>query len=145
MTWSVLPHRFGFHQPPFNSVDHLHLHCFALPFMPRYTNILHILLSHRLKLQKYDFLFLSHIVTKQMESRQVHVFGTFRWFYWSTETSGEDKASFFKSLTKTNLFNFIAVLKLAPKLFFFCWHVCYKMPHIIVGFVCKKDVLCYLM
>ncbi|XP_056851372.1 bifunctional adenosine 5'-phosphosulfate phosphorylase/adenylylsulfatase HINT4-like isoform X2 [Raphanus sativus] len=28
--------RFGFHQPPFNSVDHLHLHCFALPFMPRW-------------------------------------------------------------------------------------------------------------
>uniref|UniRef100_A0A1J3DLM1 Histidine triad nucleotide-binding protein 3 n=1 Tax=Noccaea caerulescens TaxID=107243 RepID=A0A1J3DLM1_NOCCA len=28
-------HRFGFHQPPFNSVDHLHLHCFALPFTPR--------------------------------------------------------------------------------------------------------------
>jgi len=29
-------HRFGFHQPPFNSVDHLHLHCFALPYVPRY-------------------------------------------------------------------------------------------------------------
>ncbi|CAN1748191.1 Probable aspartyl protease At4g16563 [Linum perenne] len=27
-------HRFGFHQPPFNSVNHLHLHCFALPFIP---------------------------------------------------------------------------------------------------------------
>ncbi|KAL6530909.1 Bifunctional adenosine 5'-phosphosulfate phosphorylase/adenylylsulfatase hint4 [Orobanche gracilis] len=27
-------YRFGFHQPPFNSVDHLHLHCFALPFIP---------------------------------------------------------------------------------------------------------------
>ncbi|CAN6878443.1 unnamed protein product [Brassica oleracea] len=27
-------HRFGFHQPPFNSVDHLHLHCFALSFLP---------------------------------------------------------------------------------------------------------------
>ncbi|KAG5588930.1 hypothetical protein H5410_039444 [Solanum commersonii] len=27
-------YRFGFHQPPFNSVDHLHLHCFALPYTP---------------------------------------------------------------------------------------------------------------
>eukprot|EP00240_Pyramimonas_obovata_P014086 CAMPEP_0118947586 /NCGR_PEP_ID=MMETSP1169-20130426/46309_1 /TAXON_ID=36882 /ORGANISM="Pyramimonas obovata, Strain CCMP722" /LENGTH=189 /DNA_ID=CAMNT_0006893833 /DNA_START=268 /DNA_END=837 /DNA_ORIENTATION=- len=26
--------QFGFHIPPFNSVDHLHLHCFALPFKP---------------------------------------------------------------------------------------------------------------
>ncbi|GJP43777.1 hypothetical protein CLOM_g3193 [Closterium sp. NIES-68] len=25
-------YHFGFHRPPFNSVDHLHLHCFALPF-----------------------------------------------------------------------------------------------------------------
>ena len=25
---------FGYHLPPFNSVDHLHLHCFALPFTP---------------------------------------------------------------------------------------------------------------
>ncbi|VVA93412.1 unnamed protein product [Arabis nemorensis] len=32
-------HRFGFHQPPFNSVDHLHLHCFALPFVPRWKAI----------------------------------------------------------------------------------------------------------
>jgi hypothetical protein len=23
--------KFGFHYPPFNSVSHLHLHCFALP------------------------------------------------------------------------------------------------------------------
>ncbi|XVF10828.1 hypothetical protein REPUB_Repub07fG0217100 [Reevesia pubescens] len=28
-------YRFGFHQPPLNSVDHLHLHCLALPFIPR--------------------------------------------------------------------------------------------------------------
>ncbi|XP_006414330.2 bifunctional adenosine 5'-phosphosulfate phosphorylase/adenylylsulfatase HINT4 isoform X2 [Eutrema salsugineum] len=32
-------HKFGFHQPPFNSVDHLHLHCFALPFVPRWKAI----------------------------------------------------------------------------------------------------------
>lgn len=29
-------YRFGFHQPPFNSVNHLHLHCFALPYIPRW-------------------------------------------------------------------------------------------------------------
>lgn len=29
-------HRFGFHQPPFNSVNHLHLHCFALPYTPKW-------------------------------------------------------------------------------------------------------------
>ena len=27
--------RFGFHQPPLNSVNHLHLHCLALPYVPR--------------------------------------------------------------------------------------------------------------
>ncbi|XP_004305845.1 PREDICTED: histidine triad nucleotide-binding protein 3-like [Fragaria vesca subsp. vesca] len=31
--------RFGFHQPPFNSVNHLHLHCFALPYTPRWKHI----------------------------------------------------------------------------------------------------------
>lgn len=25
-------YRFGFHKSPFNSVDHLHLHCIALPY-----------------------------------------------------------------------------------------------------------------
>ncbi|XP_028093161.1 bifunctional adenosine 5'-phosphosulfate phosphorylase/adenylylsulfatase HINT4-like isoform X2 [Camellia sinensis] len=32
-------HRFGFHQPPLNSVNHLHLHCFALPYTPRWKHI----------------------------------------------------------------------------------------------------------
>lgn len=26
--------KFGFHIPPFNSIDHLHLHCILLPFLP---------------------------------------------------------------------------------------------------------------
>ncbi|KAJ4950795.1 hypothetical protein NE237_027627 [Protea cynaroides] len=37
-------YRFGFHQPPLNSVNHLHLHCLALPFKPgwkciKYTSL----------------------------------------------------------------------------------------------------------
>ncbi|KAJ6806035.1 bifunctional adenosine 5'-phosphosulfate phosphorylase/adenylylsulfatase HINT4 [Iris pallida] len=32
-------YRFGFHQPPFNSVNHLHLHCFTLPFIPRWKQL----------------------------------------------------------------------------------------------------------
>ncbi|KAI3982478.1 hypothetical protein MKX01_006609 [Papaver californicum] len=32
-------YKFGFHRPPFNSVDHLHLHCFALPFIPRWKHV----------------------------------------------------------------------------------------------------------
>ncbi|KAF6140403.1 hypothetical protein GIB67_013172 [Kingdonia uniflora] len=32
-------YRFGFHKPPFNSVNHLHLHCFALPFIPRWKHV----------------------------------------------------------------------------------------------------------
>ncbi|OQR93831.1 hypothetical protein THRCLA_22277 [Thraustotheca clavata] len=30
---------FGFHQYPFTSVDHLHLHCIAPPFMPFYNRL----------------------------------------------------------------------------------------------------------
>ncbi|XP_027361624.1 bifunctional adenosine 5'-phosphosulfate phosphorylase/adenylylsulfatase HINT4 isoform X2 [Abrus precatorius] len=32
-------YRFGFHQPPLNSVNHLHLHCLALPYTPRWRCI----------------------------------------------------------------------------------------------------------
>lgn len=38
-------YRFGFHQPPFNSVNHLHLHCFALPFIPRWKAIKYLSLG----------------------------------------------------------------------------------------------------
>ncbi|GMI76378.1 histidine triad nucleotide-binding 4 [Hibiscus trionum] len=37
--------RFGFHQPPLNSVDHLHLHCFALPFIPRWKQLKYLSLG----------------------------------------------------------------------------------------------------
>ena len=33
------PQQFGYHLPPFNSVDHLHLHCFALPFTPPWKSV----------------------------------------------------------------------------------------------------------
>ncbi|XP_020534271.1 bifunctional adenosine 5'-phosphosulfate phosphorylase/adenylylsulfatase HINT4 [Jatropha curcas] len=32
-------YRFGFHQPPLNSVNHLHLHCLALPFIPKWKHV----------------------------------------------------------------------------------------------------------
>ncbi|KAL2472498.1 histidine triad nucleotide-binding 4 [Abeliophyllum distichum] len=38
-------YRFGFHQPPFNSVNHLHLHCFALPFIPRWKCVKYLSLG----------------------------------------------------------------------------------------------------
>ncbi|KAK1274343.1 14 kDa zinc-binding protein [Acorus gramineus] len=38
-------HRFGFHQPPMNSVNHLHLHCLALPFIPRWKRLKYLSLG----------------------------------------------------------------------------------------------------
>ncbi|XP_008437084.1 bifunctional adenosine 5'-phosphosulfate phosphorylase/adenylylsulfatase HINT4 isoform X2 [Cucumis melo] len=40
-----LKHRFGFHQPPMNSVNHLHLHCFALPYAPRWKFVKYLSLG----------------------------------------------------------------------------------------------------
>ncbi|XP_024994475.1 bifunctional adenosine 5'-phosphosulfate phosphorylase/adenylylsulfatase HINT4 isoform X2 [Cynara cardunculus var. scolymus] len=34
-----IQYRFGFHQPPLNSVNHLHLHCLALPYVPRWRRV----------------------------------------------------------------------------------------------------------
>ncbi|WOL00232.1 hypothetical protein Cni_G08945 [Canna indica] len=36
---------FGFHQPPLNSVDHLHLHCLALPFIPSWKHMKYLSLG----------------------------------------------------------------------------------------------------
>ncbi|KAF0689806.1 Aste57867_18764 [Aphanomyces stellatus] len=33
----IVPRVFGFHQAPFNSIDHLHLHCLASPFLPSWN------------------------------------------------------------------------------------------------------------
>ncbi|KDO61458.1 hypothetical protein CISIN_1g034907mg [Citrus sinensis] len=38
-------YRFGFHQPPLNSVNHLHLHCLALPFIPRWKHVKYLSLG----------------------------------------------------------------------------------------------------
>ncbi|EOY24352.1 hypothetical protein QQP08_009928 [Theobroma cacao] len=38
-------YRFGFHQPPLNSVHHLHLHCLALPFIPRWKHVKYLSLG----------------------------------------------------------------------------------------------------
>ncbi|KAJ7952499.1 histidine triad nucleotide-binding protein 3 [Quillaja saponaria] len=38
-------YRFGFHQPPLNSVNHLHLHCLALPYTPRWRCIKYLSLG----------------------------------------------------------------------------------------------------
>ena len=32
-------YQYGFHVPPFNSVDHLHLHCFRLPFHSNFKRV----------------------------------------------------------------------------------------------------------
>lgn len=38
-------YRFGFHRPPLNSVNHLHLHCLALPFKPPWRHMKYLSLG----------------------------------------------------------------------------------------------------
>ncbi|EPS61853.1 hypothetical protein M569_12941, partial [Genlisea aurea] len=38
-------YRLGFHQPPLYSVDHLHLHCLALPYTPRWRAVKYLSLG----------------------------------------------------------------------------------------------------
>ncbi|KAL6348835.1 hypothetical protein AAG906_033491 [Vitis piasezkii] len=40
-----MEYSFGFHRPPFNSVNHLHLHCLALPFTPRWKRVKYLSLG----------------------------------------------------------------------------------------------------
>ncbi len=34
----IIENRFGYHEPPINSVDHLHLHCLVLPIEKVYID-----------------------------------------------------------------------------------------------------------
>lgn len=65
-------YRFGFHQPPLNSVNHLHLHCFALPYTPRYESfwLLYECLS-----------FLSWMLREYLQMPFYHFTSLSRWRY----------------------------------------------------------------
>lgn len=96
-------YRFGFHQPPLNSVNHLHLHCLALPYTPRYESfwllyVLYVRLS--LSWMLCEYLKMPFHEFKQMEMYEVFAFWS-NWFHWSREVSWKDKAyarSSFKSI-----------------------------------------------
>lgn len=129
LTSSVPPRRFGFHQPPFNSVDHLHLHCFALSFLPRYLNIFSyfpcykkkkkkkiLLLPHGPKLQ-IIFFYMKMWQQNRWKAVKYKSLGPFWWFYWSRDIAGQHKASSLKGVTEepTHLLHCLVLLFLPKK------------------------------
>ena len=145
LTSSVLARRFGFHQPPFNSVDHLHLHCFALPFLPRYLQYSLLLnFPHGPKLQ-ISFFFLNENVTSLTDGKLSSTsLGTFWWFYWSRDIAGQDKACSFKGVTEepTHLLHCLVLLlpkKIVLLYSIFCSFVgksVMECQSIIVDYIC---------